>query len=90
MGESVTPVPTSGGHWGYPPANQDPKAESEIEPALPNDTNKTTSLPTEDLNSTSALPANTNIGASATANSATWLLWSNSLSAYSRTCRGGP
>ena len=63
MAEGVASIPTSGGHWGYPPTNQDPEAESGIKPALPNDTNKTTSLPSEDLNSTSALPANSSLGA---------------------------
>ena len=45
MGESVTPIPTSGSCWGHHPTDQDPKAESGIEPALPNNTNKATISP---------------------------------------------
>ena len=56
----------------------------------PNDTNKTASLPSKDPYSTSALPANTSLGASVAANPAAWLLWSDGLFAYSRTCRGRP
>ena len=90
MGEGVAPILTSVGHQGYPSTNQDPKAEGEIEPDLPNDTHKATSLPSEDPYSTSALSVNTGLGAHAGANPATWLLRSDGLSAYSRTCRGGP
>ena len=88
--EKVTPILTSGGCQGHPPTDQDPKAESGIEPALQNDTNKAASLPSEDPYSTSALPVDTSLGTHAATNPATWLLWSNGLSAYSRTCRGGP
>ena len=37
---------------GHPLTNQDPKAEGGIESALPNDTHKATSLPSEDPYST--------------------------------------
>ena len=90
MGEGVAPVLTSGGHWGHPSTNQDPKAEGGIKPALPNDTHKATSLPSEDSYSTSALSVNTGLGTCVATNPTKWLLWSNGLSVYSRTCRGGP
>ena len=90
MAEGVASIPTSGGCWGYPPTDQDIEAEGGIEPALPNDTNTATSLPSEDPYSTSALSINTSLGASSTADSTTWLLWSGSLSAYSRTGGGRP
>ena len=64
MGEGVTPVPTSGGHQGHPPTNQ---AESVIKPALPNDTNKATGLPSEDPYSTSAFSIDTSLGTCAAA-----------------------
>ena len=90
MGEGATPIPTSGSCWGDPPTDQDPKAESGIKPALPNDTNKATGLPSKDPYSTSAFSVDTGLGTHVAANPATWLLWSNGLSVYSRTCRGGP
>ena len=90
MTEGVASIPTSGGCWGYPPTDQGTKAEGGIKPALPNDTNKATSLPSEDPYSTSALSINASPGASLTADSTTWLLWSGSLSAYSRTGGGRP
>ena len=90
MGESATPIPTSGGCWGDPPTNQDPEAESGIKPTLLDDTDETTSLPNKDPYSTSALPTNTSIGTHAATNPAVWLLQSNGLFAYARTHRGGP
>ena len=48
MEEGVAPILTSGGHQGYPSTNQDPKAKGGIEPDLPDDTHKATSLPSKD------------------------------------------
>ena len=45
MGEGVTAILTSGGCWGHPPTNHDPKAEGGIKPALPNGTNKAIGFP---------------------------------------------
>ena len=90
MGESITSILTSSGHQGDPPTDQSPEAESGIKPTLLNDTDKTASLPSKGPYSTSALPTNTNPGISAAANPTMWLLSSNSLPAYSRSCRGGP
>ena len=44
MGESTTPIPASGGHWGDPPTNQDLEAESRIKSTLPDDTYKASGL----------------------------------------------
>ena len=52
MGESTTPIPTSGGHQGDPPTNQNLKAKSRIKSTLQDDTDKAASLPTEDPHST--------------------------------------
>ena len=83
MGESVTPIPTGDGCQGHPPTDQDPEAESGIKPALPNDTNRATSLPSKDPHPTSSLSIDTSLGTHAATNPAAWLLWSNGLPAYS-------
>ena len=57
---------------------------------LQNDTDKTANLPSKDPYSTSSLPVDTSRGACAATNPATWLLWSDGLFVYSRTCGGGP
>ena len=90
IGESTTPILTSGGHRGDPPTNQDLKAESRIKSTLPDDTYKASGLPTEDPHSTSTLPASTGIGTHAAANPTMWLFQSNSLLINARTHRGGP
>ena len=63
MAEGVAPILSNGGHWGHPLTNQGPKAEGGIGPAFPNDPNKTTSLPSEDPYSTSALSIDASLGA---------------------------
>ena len=65
---------------GISPTDQDTEAEGGIKPALPNDTNKATSLPSKDPYSTSALSVNASLGDSLTVDSTMWLLWSGSLS----------
>ena len=52
MGESTTPILTSGGCQGDPPTNQGLEAKSRIQSILPDDTNRASSLPTEDPHST--------------------------------------
>ena len=53
MGESTTPILTSGGYQGDPPTNQGLEAKSRIKSTLPDDTHKTSRLSTtEDPHST--------------------------------------
>ena len=74
-----------------PPTNQDPKAESGIKPTVQNDTDKATSLPSKDTPTPPQLSVDTSLGHSVQPPTPTaWHLWSNGLSAFSRTCGGGP
>ena len=67
MAEGVAPILASGGCWGHPSTDQGPKAEGGVKPALPNDPNKTTSLPSKDPYSTSALSIDASLGTRAAA-----------------------